>query len=146
MKTNRPTASTKVLPPSTEAVAEKPSTVRHAEPEEIERYKLRERLKPNTRFETVAEKLAGSSTFYRNRLVPQLEEAFPGCTIDWTVALYFPFAEGGPLHVDEPRFGFDVDRCRAKAEVMRKAGLRYVYLQKGDKVDVGIMQLEGKLK
>jgi hypothetical protein len=104
------------------------------------------KLEYHIKVDHIVEKLAKHRVYYRNHQVSKLEAYFKFAPISCTVALFFPMAEGGPLYVDLPIFPYDVEVCRKKAAAFREMGMRYVFLQKGDALDVAWAQLEGKLK
>ena len=142
MKQNKPVYA-KTIAPKTDPVfvddERQPQTVALAD--EVKR----ERAQPSTKFTRLPQKLAHSHFYIRNYGVQALKEAFPASAAAGTVSAYFPFAEGGPLYVDEPRHPYNIEECRKKTVVMRKAGLKYVYLEKDDTLETALQKLEGKI-
>ena len=113
---------------------------------EIARQKLSDAQRQNQDFDTIAEKLAHTSIYTKNVTVDELELAFPGRYLDWNVDQLFHAAKGGPLYVDFAPFPYDVAVCRRKAEVLRRANLRYVWLEPNDTVESAERKLKGELK
>jgi len=79
---------------------------------------------------TIAGKLAGGTLYCRNFKFRNAAQHFPIEPLMRTVDKFFQFAPGGALYVDEPKDKRGVENCQRKAEVMRKEGLRYVYITK----------------
>jgi hypothetical protein len=91
---------------------------------------LRARIKSD---KTLSEQIAGDTICYLNKYFTGYKEAFPepqdvGLR---TVDKYFPFAEGGPLYVDEHRGVTELRDLDRKKEVMKSLGFRYVILKPG---------------
>jgi len=82
---------------------------------------------------TVAEQVAGDKFHERNFCWPGSKQAFPFNNQMWTVDKYFPFANGGPLFVDEPTHKHDLKPFALKQEAMQKLGHRYLLLTEGMK-------------
>lgn len=120
-----------VMPESDESRAEKRRTERHTEV--LTRSTLR------GGFASVAEQVAGSSSFYRNHIFAALREHFKAKgSFDqrlWTVSRYFPFADGGALAVEEPRSEADRVNSVAKIAVLRGVGIRCVLIEHGATYD-----------
>ena len=76
----------------------------------------------------VASKLAGHPTSCRNWKFKNADKHFPADPEMRRVDRYFPYAEGGPLLVDEPISENDVKRCEKKAPIIASEGQRYVFL------------------
>ena len=108
--------------------------------------RLADAQRQNQEFATLAEKLAHTTICVRNVTIPQLVDAFPGRFMNWCVSQTFPHAEGGVLYVDNAYYEYDVEQCRRKAAIMRKAGLRYVWLEDNDTVESAERKLKGELK
>jgi hypothetical protein len=127
--------------------AEQSDTISEAQREK-DRYAkdLANAEKLNQEFVTIAEKIAKTNIYIKNITVDALVQAFPGRFMDWCVSQVFPHAAGGPLFVDNAYYEYDKDRCRIKASVMRKAGLRYLWLESDDTVDSAERKLRGDLK
>lgn len=78
-----------------------------------------------------SDRIAGDFQHTRNFVVKELESLYPSMIWKRKVDRYYPLAEGGPLHIDEPgtiEQWIDLD---AKALFMREIGLRYVALVPG---------------
>lgn len=74
----------------------------------------------------IAEKIANDKLCYLNWYFPRSAELFPNNASMRYVTRYFPYAEGGPLLVDEPRDGFEFELCKQKAPILRAEGHRYL--------------------
>jgi len=77
---------------------------------------------------SVAEKIANHKFHYRNWYFPNGITVFPMDKECRYVDKYFPYAEHGPLLVDEPKDDRDLSRCKEKAKALKIMGLRYVYV------------------
>lgn len=106
----------------------------------------RDGTKSSLDFETLPEKLAHSKLCYKHYPIAALETAFPVDTLSWSVDYCFPMAQGGALHIDEPAYPYNVEICRQKAKVMKTAGLRYVFLEKGATFETALQLLKGEIK
>lgn len=87
-------------------------------------------------FRSIAEQLANSRFYYRNRLVFELKQEYPNESRAWHVDLFFPNATGGALYVDYVKHFDDavaykqlVDWHKERSNVMNRSGYRYVYLE-----------------
>lgn len=81
-------------------------------------------------FVTIAERIAKDSMHYKHYKWPGADREFPE-SIDAPmrfVSKYFPYAEGGPLYVDEPKTALEARRCAEKAELFKKWKMRYVII------------------
>lgn len=91
-------------------------------------------------FGSIAERFANDKHFQRNHIWPGAKEAFPTNKKMWYVDRYFPYADGGPLFVDEPtRLSLETekDNFELKKEIMKKLGHRYVVIRPGmSEIDV----------
>lgn len=85
------------------------------------------------KFQTIAEEIAQDKFQERNHRWPGAKEAFPFNKILWTVHKFFPYAQGGPLFVDEPTRKEKLDTYKIKQEAMKKLGHRYLILTEGMK-------------
>ena len=107
---------------------------------------VRDCQKLNFEFRTLAEKIAKSSVFIEDVTIQEFVDAFPFRFMDWTVSQKFPFAAGGPLYVDHAGFEFNIEVCRQKAAIMRKLGLRYLWLEHDDTLETAEKKISGELK
>jgi len=41
----------------------------------------------------------------------------------------YPYADGGRLLVDEPRFQYEIDACEMKRPVLKRLGYRYLVIK-----------------
>lgn len=94
----------------------------------------------------LAAQVAGSTTYVRNWKIPRAREHFPFDPLMRSVDKYFQFAKGGPLFVDEPKTPADIERCKQKAKVAAKEGIRYCYVTLGMKIDEARKQIVEQAK
>lgn len=100
------------------------------------------------KFPTMPERIAQSHLFYRNHLALPLKEAFPEYPRLWIVDQYFPSAKCGPVYIDTIHRYWDdkimaeqIKQHELRAKIMRKAGLRYVYIAPGMLFEEALSQL-----
>jgi hypothetical protein len=94
------------------------------------RQKMREQtIERRSKLSSVSDRLAGSTFHYRNWYFKEGKEAFPQHVNLRYVGKMYPFADGGPLLVDEPRFDFEVERCEMKKKTLLSLGYRYVIIK-----------------
>lgn len=77
---------------------------------------------------TLAENIAGHHFYHLNYYWPGCKQAFPMNGKLQHVDKFFPFAENGPLFVDEVKAQDNRD-FKLKNEVMKKLGHRYIVLK-----------------
>lgn len=82
-------------------------------------------------FESMAERIAQDKLFYRNHVYQGAKNAFPFHLALQMVDKYFPYAEGGPLYIDEPGRTADLDFYKEKVAAMKTLGHRYVLIKPG---------------
>jgi len=82
-------------------------------------------------FATVAEQIAQDTLFQRNHIWPGAKTAFPFNQKMQTVDKYFPYAEGGPLFVDQPQRTADFSQFELKEKAMKDLGHRYLLIKPG---------------
>lgn len=90
---------------------------------------------------TVAEQVSGDKFCHINFMWPGCKNAFPFQPKLWNVDRYFPYAEGGPLFVDEPNRLADIESLKLKQEAMKKLGHRYLLCTEGLKFEEALEQL-----
>lgn len=73
-----------------------------------------------------AEKLAKDSLYYRNHYYAGGKQIFPDQPNLQTVDKYFPYAEGGPLFIDELSLMDDKKAFELKTAKMKELGHRYI--------------------
>ena len=78
------------------------------------------------------EKITRGSVVIRQVKFPGADEAYPLVqdALCRFVSSYYPYAEGGPLYVDEPKNPTEVDRAYRRQKIMRKLKHRYVIVEK----------------
>lgn len=91
---------------------------------------------------SVGDMVAGDSFYYLNWYYPGGREAWPQHNNLRTVLKYYPFAEGGPLLVDEPRFHFEFEACEMKKKVLAELGYRYLVVRPKMTVEEAIEELK----
>ncbi len=80
---------------------------------------------------TLAERIAQSKIYMGNWCWDIEREHFKDAPRLRTVDKFYPYAQGGPLLVDEPRSAYEVEECKRKAVVLKSLGMRYAYLTLG---------------
>ena len=85
---------------------------------------------------SLAEQIAESDVFFKNWQFPNAREAFPVEPTMRSVDRYFPYAkdlEGkpSPICFDICNTREEVTRSKRKIEAMKKAGIRFLILEKG---------------
>lgn len=81
------------------------------------------------RWRSLAERVAYHRLYERNKHVGLLKIAHPHRPHLWTTDLFFPYADGGPLFIDEPVMPPDVAESEMKTDVMKKNGLRFLIIK-----------------
>jgi hypothetical protein len=92
---------------------------------------LREVTRPTIKAQTLAEKLANDAFHYRNWYYKGGREKFPMAPQMQYVDKYFPYAEGGPLAVDEATYLDDPNTLKLKKDILKESGVRYVCIVPG---------------
>jgi len=93
--------------------------------------KVKAIVKKARSFDGIAETIAQDKFFQRNHIWPGSKQAFPFQPKMQTVDKYFPYAEGGPLFIDEPTRKEDLKEFSPKIEAMKKLGHRYLLIKPG---------------
>jgi hypothetical protein len=96
----------------------------------MEPVKMREVVRPGN-FVGLAEKLAEDKLCQLNYYYPGGKEAFPVHPEMQFVGKYYPYANGGPLFIDELRNFEKTNKFHEKKAVMRKLGHRYLVISFG---------------
>jgi|SRR6185437_675196 len=105
--------------------------------DQIQMRRLNSVMKRSEVFVGIAERIAQNKFCYLNWLVPGGASLFPQNWKLRQVRYYFPFAEGGPLLMDQPKNPIEEQMCREKADILRTKGMRYAYIGEGmDETDV----------
>lgn len=91
------------------------------------------RLKARRDLMSVSDQVAEDKFVYKNYMYPGAREAFPMNVNLQSVDKYYPYANGGPLFVDEPQHKDDIKVLELKVEAMKKLGHRYLLLKPGMK-------------
>ena len=81
------------------------------------------------KWRSLAERVAHHRLYERNKHVGMLKEAHPNRPHLWTIDLYFPYAQGGALFIDEPALPPDVKESEMKVETLRKMGIRFLIIK-----------------
>lgn len=89
------------------------------------------RIKARQDLKSISERIAGDSLFYKNYYYPGGREFFADDKGLLTVDRYFPYAEGGPLYVDQPMFEYQEQECARKAVAFKTLKLRYLIIKRG---------------
>jgi hypothetical protein len=80
---------------------------------------------------SMAEKIANDKLCYRNYVYPGSKNLFPDSPKLQTVDKFYPYAEGGPLFVDEWANTDLKETIETKRNAMRKLGHRYLSVTPG---------------
>lgn len=110
---------------------EKEEKKEKAEKSSAQERKIQAIAKKSRQLETVAEKIAEDKFCQRNHIWPGARQAFPFNSKMHYVDKFYPYAEGGPLFVDEPTRLSDLKQYELKAEAMKKLGHRYLVIKPG---------------
>lgn len=94
------------------------------------------------KFLGVAAQLAKSTVYCGNWKFKNAEKHFPHAPLMRTVDKYFPYANGGPLFVDQPVTEQDETACQKKAKAMKQEGQRYVYITKDMNLEDALVQMK----
>lgn len=94
-------------------------------------------------FPTLAERLAQSTVLVRNYKFHKAEEHFKNEARLWTVDLYFPYAVGGELLIDQVSNETEAKECARKKAVLEKMGYRYLILSRTTTEEEALLALEG---
>ena len=89
---------------------------------------------------SMTDEIAESSFCYLNFTVSQLKDYFPQNRDLFHVDKYYPYAKGGPLFIDTPRFVPEIDLCELKKVAMKELKLRYLAIT--PQMDLGDCLLE----
>ena len=79
-------------------------------------------------FVGISDNIAQSTLAHMNWFFPKSNYLFPEEPKMRFVKKYYPLAKTGPLLVDEPSNDREIEDCKRKATVLKKAGFRYVYI------------------
>lgn len=133
---------------NTMTTANKPhaKTVKRSEPytafrDQVEPSIVKVPEKTSSEWRSLAERVAKHRLYKRNEHIPRLKEAFPACRWMWSVDKLFPYAEGGVLAIDEPRFDAEVKESLQKQAFLKKIGIRMVVLVPREGYDQAMQQL-----
>lgn len=97
----------------------------------VQERKIQAIAKKSRELLTVAEKIAQDKFCQRNHRWPGGQQAFPFNSKMHYVDKFYPYAEGGPLFVDEPTRKDDLEQFKLKEEAMKELGHRYLLLKPG---------------
>lgn len=93
--------------------------------------KIQAIAKQSRALQTVPEQIAQDKLCYRNHIWPGAKNSFPFHPKLQTVDKYFPYADGGPLFVDELQHTDDKTKFDSKKEAMKTLGHRYLVMTPG---------------
>lgn len=96
------------------------------------------------RGESISDQLASDFFHYKNFKVDEIRKLHPELPEMWTVFKMYPEAKNGPLYVDEPVRVWEIESCKKKAVLMRKFGLRYIYITPHMQVIEAVAQMDGR--
>lgn len=87
--------------------------------------------KPIQYYPTLAEKVAKSTIYVKNWYMPEMrvDRAYRYDDRMKRIDKFFPYAQGGPLLVDEPSDVAEAEKCYAKAIKAKEWGYRYIVIE-----------------
>lgn len=88
-------------------------------------------VKNNTDFNGVPEQIAQSKVKRIRHEWAGARQAFPHHKRLWYVDIFFPYAEGGPLFVDQVKNDAQKEELSEKLNTMKKLGHRYLQIENG---------------
>jgi len=91
---------------------------------------------------TVADHLAGDREIRKNNIIEGIRTKFPEKAYLWIVEKFYPYAQCGPLYVDEPIKEWELKECAEKIPLMKALGLRYVVIKPHMTLFEALEQLE----
>lgn len=92
---------------------------------------LREVKRPEIKPDTFIEKLANDKFHYRNYQYSGGQSKFPHAPDMWVVDKFYPYAEGGPLAIDEANHLQDTNTLMLKKQILQESGIRYLCITYG---------------
>lgn len=102
---------------------------------------IKGKILPRHSFDSTAERLAKSKHFYVNYSTKGLVDLFHGDPDYTTVDYFFPYADGGPLYLDQVFSSYDYELLQAKHKKMIGAGFRHLVFEDRDEFVVLLDQL-----
>lgn len=91
---------------------------------------------------SISDIVANSKFYYVNWYYPEGRKEWPQHNNLRHVQKMYPYAEGGPLLVDEPRLPYEFINCEMKAKVLKRLGYRYLVIRPKMTVEEAMMELE----
>ncbi len=88
-------------------------------------------VKRNTELQGLPELLAKDKNKKIKHEWPGARKAFPAQKKFWYVDLFFPYADGGPLFIDQIKTDAHKKELDSKLKTMKKLGHRYIQLTSG---------------
>lgn len=82
-------------------------------------------------YRSLAEEIAQSKYFERNKFVQVLKEKFPHQANLWTIDRFFPYAKGGPLFVEEPTYKHEMAESKLKRDALMGQPGRFLIIEAG---------------
>lgn len=83
------------------------------------------------KLKSLSDTIAQDTLFYKNHYYPGGREVFADKKELQSVDKFYPYADGGPLFVDECSRDFELPIYLEKEKVMKKLGLRYLLIKPG---------------
>lgn len=84
-------------------------------------------------FASMAERVAKSPIYHLNYKIPHAEKHYPIDIESRFVSKFFPYAQGGPLYVDEPLTENQMIKAYDKQKLLKGMGLRSIVILNPDK-------------
>lgn len=113
----------RVVNPGTAQTVELPNE------EEVKEVRRKESMYVSQQFKLVAEKIAKSTVHYKNWYCPELKNKWRSDDRMKRIDFYYPFAEKGPLLVDECGSEEEMEKLMTKRNELKKHGYRYIILE-----------------
>lgn len=95
----------------------------------------------NTQLSGIPELVAGDKVKYVKHEWAGARQAFPAHKSQWYVDLFFPYAQGGPLFIDQIKNETHKKTLVDKLKTMKKLGHRYLQLTSDMDVTAALEQL-----
>lgn len=102
--------------------------------DEVYQKRLDAKIERKKELVTLPEILAQHKFYYRDWLWDQDRKSFPFDPELRHVELYFPYAEGGPLLIDQPTNKQEQEECNKKKDKVLDKGFRYLAIHQ--KMDI----------
>ncbi len=79
-------------------------------------------------YKPLFESLAKDKFFHRNYFFDCLARVFPHENMMWYTDRYYPYADGGPLAIDDGGHKDDLETLKLKKQHLKAIGVRYILI------------------